>query len=83
MSDQDAGDEASRDQIADLEDFEAKFKPEDFAGVAQAFGCLKSRKSFHGSAGYSCRSSFPSSRPAQGRRYHAKSGLPGWRSCAT
>ena len=36
MSDQDAGDEASRDQIAALEDFEAKFKPQDFAGVAQA-----------------------------------------------
>jgi hypothetical protein len=36
MSDQDAGDEASRDQIAALEAFEAKFKPEDFAGVAQA-----------------------------------------------
>ncbi len=34
MSDQDAGDEASRDQIAGLEDFEAKFKPQDFAGVA-------------------------------------------------
>jgi hypothetical protein len=36
MSDQGAGDEASRDQIAALQAFEAQFKPEDFAGVAQA-----------------------------------------------
>jgi hypothetical protein len=35
MSDQDAGDEAFQDQITALEDFEAKFKPADFAGVAQ------------------------------------------------
>jgi hypothetical protein len=38
MSDQDAGDEASRDQIADLEAFEARFPPKAFAGVARALG---------------------------------------------
>jgi hypothetical protein len=38
MSDQDAGDEAARDEIAALEAFEAQFKPDDFAEVAQALG---------------------------------------------
>jgi hypothetical protein len=38
MSDPDAGDEASRDEIAALEAFEAQFKQDDFAGVAQALG---------------------------------------------
>jgi hypothetical protein len=38
MSDQDAGDEASRDEIVDLEAFEAQFKQDDFAGVAEALG---------------------------------------------
>jgi hypothetical protein len=39
MPDQVAADEASRDQIADLEAFEAKFKPENFAGGAHTL-CL-------------------------------------------
>ena len=39
MSGQDAGEAAVRDQVAALEGFEAKFKPEDFAGVAQTL-CL-------------------------------------------
>jgi hypothetical protein len=36
MSDEGVGDEASRDQIAALEAFEAKFKPEDFVDVGHA-----------------------------------------------
>jgi hypothetical protein len=36
MSDQDADDEAARDEMADLEAVEDKFKPEDFAEVAEA-----------------------------------------------
>jgi hypothetical protein len=36
MSDQDADDEAAHDEIADLEAVEDKFKPEDFAEVAEA-----------------------------------------------
>src|SRR5262252_4129341 len=38
MSDKDAANEADRDQIAALEDFEAKFKSEDFADVAHVLG---------------------------------------------
>jgi hypothetical protein len=33
-----AGDEGFRDEIADLEAFEAQFKPDDFVGVAHALG---------------------------------------------